>query len=46
MIKYLVATLAQLPTKSIVTDIVVVDMPPKYEMILCKSLATILGGTM
>lgn len=35
--KYLCVTLAQIPTKSLVMDIVVADIPPKYGMLLSRS---------
>jgi hypothetical protein len=37
VIKYLVVTLFQLPMKSVVMDIVVVDVPPKFGMLLSIS---------
>lgn len=37
LIKYLCVTLAQIPAKSLVMDIVVADIPPKYDMILSWS---------
>jgi hypothetical protein len=37
MIKDLVVNLAQIPVKSILMDIVVVDIPPKYGMLLSRS---------
>ena len=37
LIKDLCVTLVQYPRKSIVVDIVVADIPPKYEMLLSHS---------
>ena len=37
LINYMVVTLAQLLTKSIVMDVVVVDIPPKFGMLLLIS---------
>ena len=46
VIKYLVVTLFQLPMKSVVMDIVVADVPPKFGMLLSRSWIKILGGTL
>ena len=46
MIKYLVVNLAQIPIKSILMDVVVVDIPPKYGMLLSRSWGTNLGGSL
>jgi hypothetical protein len=46
VIKDLVLTLFQLPMKSVVMDIVVVDVPPKFGMLLSRSWIKILGGTL
>jgi hypothetical protein len=46
MIKDMVATLAQLPVKSIMMDVVVVDVPNNYSMFLSRRWAQKLGGTM
>jgi hypothetical protein len=46
VIKYLVVTLFQLPMKSVVMDIVVVDVPPKFGMLLSRSWIKSLGGTL
>jgi hypothetical protein len=46
VIKYLVVTLFQLPMKSVVTDIVVDDVPPKFGIILSISWIKRLGGTL
>jgi hypothetical protein len=46
VIKDLVVTLFQLPMKSVVMDIVVVDVPPKFGMLLSRSWIKILGGTL
>ena len=44
VIKYLVMTLFQLPMKSVVMDIMVADVPPKFGMILSISWIKRLGG--
>jgi hypothetical protein len=44
VIKCLVVTLFQLPMKSIVMDIVVADVPPKFRMLLSRSWIKRLGG--
>ena len=46
LIKDLVITLSQLPSKSIVMDIVVVDIPPKFGLLLSHSWSKRLGGTL
>jgi hypothetical protein len=46
VIKDLVVTLFQLPMKSVVMDIVVVDVPPKFGMLLSRSWIKILGRTL
>jgi hypothetical protein len=46
VIKDLVVTLFQLPMKSVVMDIVVVDVPPKFGMLLSRSWIKILGETL
>jgi hypothetical protein len=46
IIKYLCITLAQIPTKSMVMDIVVADIPPKYGMLLSRSWGAKLKGTL
>jgi len=46
VIKDLAMFLFQLPMKSIVMDIIVVDVPPKFEMLLSKYWIKILGGTL
>jgi hypothetical protein len=45
VIKDLVVTLFQLPMKSVVMDIVVADVSPKFGMLLSRSWIKILGGT-
>jgi len=45
MIKDLVVNLAQILAKSILMDVVVADIPPKYGMLLSKSWGTKLGGS-
>jgi ribonuclease HI len=46
VIKDLVVSLFQLPMKSVVMDIVVADIPPKFGMLLSRSWIKILGGTL
>lgn len=46
LIKYLCLTLVQIPTKSLVMDIVVADIPPKYGMLLSRSWGAKLQGTL
>jgi hypothetical protein len=46
IIKYLCITLAQIPAKSMVMDIVVADIPPKYSMLLSRSWGAKLKGTL
>ena len=36
LIKYTVVTLTQLPTKSVFMDVVIVDIPPKFGMLLSR----------
>jgi hypothetical protein len=46
MIKDLVVNLAQIPIKSILMDVFVVDVPTKYDMLLSRSWGTKLGGSL
>jgi ribonuclease HI len=46
VIKDLVVSLFQLPMKSVVMDIVVADVPPKFSMLLSRSWIKNLGGTL
>jgi ribonuclease HI len=46
LIKYLCITLAQIPVKSMVMDVVVADIPPKYDMLLSRSWGENLRGTL
>jgi hypothetical protein len=46
VIKDLVVSLFQLPMKSVVMDIVVADVPPKFGMLLSRSWIKRLGGTL
>jgi hypothetical protein len=46
VIKDLVVSLFQLPMKSVVMDIVVADVPPKFGMVLSRSWIKRLGGTL
>jgi hypothetical protein len=45
MIKDLVVNLAQIPVKSILMDVVVPDVPTKYNMLLSRSWGTKSGGS-
>jgi ribonuclease HI len=42
----MVVTLSQLPMKSVVLDVIVVDIPPKFGMLLSRSWAKKVGGTL
>ena len=46
LIKYLVISLAQIPAKNMVMDVVVADIPPKFGMLLSRSWATKLKGAL
>jgi hypothetical protein len=46
LIKDLVVSLAQIPTKNMVMDVVVVDIPPKFGMLLSRPWAAKLKGTL
>ena len=46
LIKDLCVNLAQIPVKSLVMDIVVADIPPKYGMILSRSWGAKLQGSL
>ena len=46
VIKDLVVSVAQLPMKIILVDVVVVDTPPKYGMLLFGSCTMKIGGTL
>jgi ribonuclease HI len=46
MIKDLVVTLAQVPVKSVLMDVVIADVPPKYGMLLSRSWGAKLGGSL
>jgi hypothetical protein len=46
MIKYLVVNLAQIPVKSILMDVVIVDVPAKYGMLLSRSWGAKIGGSL
>ena len=46
MIKDLVVNIAQIPVKSILMGVVIVDVPVKYGMILSRSWGAKLGGTL
>ena len=46
MIKDLVVTLAHVPVKSILMDVVIADIPPKYGMLLSRLWGAKLGGSL
>lgn len=45
MIKDPVLNLAQIPVKGVVMDIVVVDIPPRFDMLLSRSWGYKVGGS-
>jgi hypothetical protein len=46
LIKYLVMSLSQIPSNNLVMDMVVSDIPPKFDMLLSRSWATKLKRTL
>jgi hypothetical protein len=46
LIKDIVVSLSQIPTKNMVMDVVVADIPPKFGMLLSRSWAAKLKGTL
>ena len=46
LIKDMVISLDQIPTKTLVMDVVVADIPPKFGMLLSRSWATKLKGAL
>jgi hypothetical protein len=46
LIKDMVVYLAQLPMKSVVMDIVVANIPPKFGMLLSRTWANMVGGSL
>ena len=46
LIKHLVINLSQLPSKSIVMDVVVVDIPPNFGLLLSRSWSKRIGGAL
>jgi hypothetical protein len=44
--KDVVVTLSQLPMKTVVLDVIVADIPPKFGMLLSRSWAKKVGGTL
>ena len=46
LIKDLIVNLSQIPSKIIVMDIVVDDIPPKFGLLLSQSWSKRLGGTL
>jgi hypothetical protein len=46
VIKDMVVTLSQLPMKSVVLDVIVADIPPKFGMLFSRSWSKKVGGTL
>jgi hypothetical protein len=46
VIKDMVVTFSQLPMKSVVLDVIVADIPPKFCMLLSRSWDKKVGGTL
>jgi hypothetical protein len=46
MIKDIVVNLSQVPVKSILMDVVVANIPPKYGMLISRSWGTNIGGSL
>ena len=46
VIKDMVVSLAQLPMKSVIMDVVVVDITPKFGLLLSRSWEKKVGGTL
>jgi hypothetical protein len=46
VMKDVVVTLSQLPMKSVVLDVIVADIPPKFGMLISRSWAKKVGGTL
>jgi hypothetical protein len=46
VMKDVVVTLSKLPMKSVVLDVIVADIPPKFGMLLSRSWAKKVGGTL
>ena len=46
VIKDMVISLAQLPMKSVIMDVVVADITPKFGLLLSRSWAKKVGGTL
>ena len=46
LIKYVVVSSAQIPAKAIVMDVVVVDIPAKFGMLLSRYCGAKLGGVL
>ena len=46
LIKYLVISLAQIPSKTLVMDVVVADIPPKFGMLFSMSWVAKLKGVL
>jgi hypothetical protein len=46
VMKDVVVTLSQLPMKSVVLDVIMADIPPKFGMLLSRSWAKKVGGTL
>ena len=46
LIKDMVVSLSQIPTKSIMMDVVVADIPARFGMLLSRSCGEMLGGVL
>jgi hypothetical protein len=46
VMKDVFVTLSQVPLKSVVLDVIVVDIPPKFGMLISRSWAKKVGGTL
>ena len=46
VIKDMVVSLAQLPMKSVIMDVVVADITPKFGLLISRSLTKKVGGTL
>jgi hypothetical protein len=46
LIKYLVVLLTQIPSKNFIMDVFMADIPPKFGMLLSRSWATKMKGTL
>ena len=46
LIKYMVVTLNQIPSKTVVMDVVVADIPPKFGIFLSRTWTSKLKGSL